>query len=525
MLIKKNFPLFFKVINIIFFICFIFLPGLLFKIGNVNAQEIESLSIEKYVDKSHVQRDLPEEGAQDVTYTLIVKTDGYCNASLDIGIAFDKSGSMVDEIDLAKQATISFINELDSATDMIGLIPYDTNAYLAQPLTSIFLNVINNVNTLNASGNTNIGEALLIASQEIILNGRPDSQKVILIFTDGQNNSGYTNAEVITIADTIKNQLGIRIISVGIGDGINENLLLSIASSIEDYYWVADVQDLEETFIDIARQFQYGTTDIEVSDDISSILPYTDFISASDNGYLEDGVIKWDFGVDICLSKSKTVSFVVRVKKDTPDLTKLLNSANVIDTSSGLSVTSNTVETVVHAPILEITKTNNLQYVLAGEDITYYINVKNTGTGNAYDVYIKDKLPDRYLIIYSDRISDNGYIGNNEIIWDNNGRGYIVDGSFEPSDSFDSIDSDYTFSYSGKISEDCPSGEKIRNTVTLYSYSETYLIESVSTITVSAILAVTGRNITLMYFLGLSSLSIIFFLLRRIRVPRTNVFS
>ncbi len=466
---------------------------------SVQAQESIGLYIEKRVDKEHVQRDKPQEGERDVTYAIDIITNGYCNADLDIAIVFDRSGSMINYMDVTKQATISFINEMDESTDLISLVSYNFVASLDQPLTSNFQEVIDSVNILSAYGNTNIGEALLFADQELMDHGRIDSEKVILIFTDGVNNTGYSDEEVYGFADDIKNVNGVRIISVGIGNEIEAIFLETIASSLDDYYWVADTDDLEETFINIARGLQYGNADIQLTDDLSDLLEYTDFIEASDGGYLDGNILKWDFGVDVCLTESRSVNFILKVKEDTPDLTSLINSAVVSDLGSGNQVRSNEVNTIVHAPLVAIEKAMLNEYVLAGDDILYQITLKNLGSGNAYGVEIIDEIPINFLLVYGDSISNSGYFSGGNIIWDNEGRRYILNGYFNPDNSGDALNSGYIFSYKAKVYDEIPSGEVIKNTAVVYSKNRSNAIETRNLVTVSSILAVTGQNVRKVY--------------------------
>lgn len=495
---------------IIIILCF-YITIIFYNVNPLQAQVSDNITIEKSVDKEHVQRDDPSEDARDVTYTLTITTNGYCNTPLDIAIAFDRSGSMYGaHIDTAKEATVSFINEMDEETDLISLVSYGSNASLDEPLSNNFANIINTVNGLIANGSTNIGDSLLLSREELVTNGRADIEKVILVFTDGIWNAG---PDPEPIAEDIKNIDGIRIISVGIGDLVDQAFLEAIASSSEDCYLVEDIDDLEETFINIARDLQYEDTEIIVTDNISQILEYAEFISATDNGYFDGNTITWNLGVDPC-NDSVSVHFTVRVKADTPDLSELINSATASDTGSGLEAVSEEVKTIVHAPDLEISKSSGWSQVTPGTEINYAVNVKNNGTGNAYNVTITDNLPTNYFIIYEDSISDNGKFINNSIIWDNNGTGYIIDGSFSPTNSGQSLGTEHTFSYKGRIDDNCPTGEGITNTVTLTAVNNGgYSLQASNTIQIGSVLAATGDSSFLAAFsLGVISLGSILIL-------------
>jgi len=469
------------------------------------AQEQQELTIEKFVDKEHVQRDDPAIDAQLVTYTLNIATNGYCNNPLDIAIAFDKSGSMAGEnLTTSKQASIAFINEMDEANDLVSLVSYSTIAALDEPLTNNFQQIINTINSIVAEGSTNIGDSLTLSRDELVTNGRTSVQKVILLMTDGLVTVG-PNPE--PIAESIKNNDGIRIISVGIGDNVDELLLESIASGPDDLYLIADLEDLEQTLIDIAYDLQYEDTQIIVNDNISEILKYADLVSVSNSGYFDSESITWDLGVDPC-DNNVQLNFMVEVKNNAPDLSKLINSANVLDLGSELTDSSNIVMTLVHAPNLSISKSSGWNQVTPGTEINYSIYVANKGTGNAYNVTITDNLPDKYFNVFEDSISDNGSIINNSIVWNNNGLNYILDGSFSPTNSINSLGSEHTFIYSGQINPNCPSGEKVINTVILTAKNKIdYSIEATNTVKIGDVLAATGDFIFReIFFIGLASL-------------------
>lgn len=482
---------------------------------DINAQIPDSLTIEKSVNKLHVQRDAPYANEQDVTYTLTVNTDGYCNKPLDFSLAFDRSGSMGEPpenppIEAAQGATASFINELDAATDRIALVSYNSAATLDEPITNNFSEVINTVNSFVAGGSTNIGDALLLSRNELVANSR-SVDEIILIFTDGMWNSG---PDPVPIADSIKNNDGIRIISVGIGTNVNTTFLETIASSPDDFYLVENLDDLEETFISIARDLQYGETEIVVTDDISQILENADFISATDGGYLVGNTLIWNLGVDPC-NDTVSTQFTVRVRADAPDLSELINSATARDTSSALEATSQEVKTLVHAPNLVMVKDSGWEQVTPGSEIEYSINVRNTGTGNAYGVSIVDNLPASYFQIYENTISDRGELIGNSVIWNNNGIGFIFDGSFFPASSGQSLGNNHTFHYKGKVSDNTPIGQNLRNTVILTT-NRNFTIQSSDVTPVAHVLAATGDPLLILKMLsGIFIITAVLILKRR----------
>ena len=477
---------------------FLITPFIFFSINIPNARHVHaqatSLSVTKQVDKAHVQRDDPND--RNITYTLTVNVDGYCNAPLDIALLFDRSNSMNEPpenppIELAKDATISFINQLDAATDRVSLTTYQTTANLDIPLTNDFQTVETFIDSIVAEGFTNIGDALTFARNDIIANQR-GVVEVMILFTDGVWNRG---PDPELIAQSIKDNDSIRIISVGIGPSADQLLLQNIASSADDFYYVENPSDLEATLIDIARNLQYGDTHIVLTDNISEILEFTEFVEAHDGGVLENGTIVWDLGDDICGGTSFTTQFIVRVKDDTPDLTPLLNNAIATDISTQLQVQSNQVSTIVHAPILSLDKIHTPEDIIAGSIVNYQIILKNSGTGNAYAVVIEDTLPSLFLSVIEDSISDNGQFTGNSIIWDGDGNGIIINGSFSPQSGPNVLDSEHILSYQGIVSLNVTPSTQLVNSVRLTSESiPDTVFEDTDIVILGDVLAATGEG-------------------------------
>lgn len=65
---------------------------------------------------------------------------------------------------------------------------------------------------------------------------RPGVPKIAIVFTDGQSTDRRTTAEQ---ARLLKN-MGVRVLSIGIGSGVNNQELVTIASLPEDVFQVTN---------------------------------------------------------------------------------------------------------------------------------------------------------------------------------------------------------------------------------------------------------------------------------------------
>jgi uncharacterized protein YegL len=175
-----------------------------------------------------------------------------CSSTLDIVIVMDSSGSIGAANFLIQK---NFVKNLLAGLNLgrndtrVGLINYNTRV-------DILLNLANftDYNTtakiiddiVYTGGFTYTGLALKAANEQVlqeslgmrpILSGIP---KVVIVITDGESTDpGSTLFE----ADRIKRR-EFSIISVGIGNAINLNELVAIASSPNDQYLVEDFDKL-----------------------------------------------------------------------------------------------------------------------------------------------------------------------------------------------------------------------------------------------------------------------------------------
>ena len=142
----------------------------------------------------------------------------------DLMVAVDISNSMatadmlIQGQELARLVVVKFIvGEFLTKRqgDRVGLILFGSNAYLQAPLTFdlVTVNQFLQEATLKIAGEkTAIGDAIGLAVKR--LKDRPESQRVLILLTDGENTAG--NIEPTHAADLAK-QAGVKIHTIGIG--------------------------------------------------------------------------------------------------------------------------------------------------------------------------------------------------------------------------------------------------------------------------------------------------------------------
>ncbi len=153
--------------------------------------------------------------------TTEVKASG-----IDIVAALDLSGSMISEdfvvhgervnrVNMAKTVLKDFIDKRPN--DRIGLVVFAAQAFIATPLTLDHDYLQENLARLEIgsinSDATAIGDALTTAVNR--LRDLKSKSKIIILATDGQNNSGKIEPLLATEAAAA---LGVKIYTVGIGE-------------------------------------------------------------------------------------------------------------------------------------------------------------------------------------------------------------------------------------------------------------------------------------------------------------------
>lgn len=145
---------------------------------------------------------------------------------------------------IVKHAANQFVQ--NRKDDKIGLIVFGERAYLQTPLTYDHHNVLERLNDATeglAGRSTSIGDALGLAVKH--LQNVPDKGRVIILLTDGANNSGVLAP--LKAAELARDD-GIKIYTIGLGaEGDNQTfngLFLSMNASAE-----LD----EETLTDVAK--------------------------------------------------------------------------------------------------------------------------------------------------------------------------------------------------------------------------------------------------------------------------------
>lgn len=212
--------------------------------------------------------------------TTDVTTKTKTTNGIDIVLAVDVSASMLakdlkpDRLEATKEVAADFIN--GRPNDRIGVVVYAGEAYTKTPITtdkSVSLRAINSIAFDGVLENgTAIGMGLATAVNR--LKESEALSKVIILMTDGVNNSGFIDPK---IASELAVEYGIKVYTIGIGtngnapfpysrnlDGsfnfrlmpveIDEELMKQIAADTGGQYFRAtNNEKLEEIYAEIDK--------------------------------------------------------------------------------------------------------------------------------------------------------------------------------------------------------------------------------------------------------------------------------
>jgi Ca-activated chloride channel homolog len=196
------------------------------------------------------------------------------SSGIDIVVAIDLSGSMsaedftlrnqrVNRLVIAKDVLHQFINSRPN--DRIGLVAFARHASIAAPLTLDHAYLRDVVDRLEIAtpdeDGTAIGSALMASLNR--LRDLPAASKIVILMTDGQNNSG--RVPPLTAAE-VAETLGVRTYTIGVGT--RGTALMPVVDRFGTRRYVQQQVDIDEETLQIiadrtgGRYYRADSTEI-----------------------------------------------------------------------------------------------------------------------------------------------------------------------------------------------------------------------------------------------------------------------
>lgn len=187
--------------------------------------------------------------------TVDISTRTKMNKGIDIIMAIDVSSSMLaqdlkpDRLSALKRVASSFVD--DRLSDRIGLVVYAGESYTKTPITSDKSIVKGALREIAYQGLIEDGTAIgmgLATSVNRLKDSRAKS-KVIILLTDGVNNSGFIDPK---IAIELAVEFGIKTYTIGLGSNGTARAPVAILPTGEFQYGMTKVEIDEELLKEIA---------------------------------------------------------------------------------------------------------------------------------------------------------------------------------------------------------------------------------------------------------------------------------
>lgn len=191
--------------------------------------------------------------------------------SLGVMLSLDRSGSMASDgtnppqpLTDVKNAAISFINQL-TGTDKVGVVSFAGVATTPPeaPLTSTYADAISAIQkiSIDTTGTqyTNLGDAIEKSAISLLGTSFENmSRRVVVLLTDGvatmpekAGDVNYPSTFALEKADEVKKR-GVEIYVIGLGKGVNTELLQKMTTTPKHYFAAANVKELTGIYKQIA---------------------------------------------------------------------------------------------------------------------------------------------------------------------------------------------------------------------------------------------------------------------------------
>jgi Ca-activated chloride channel family protein len=174
---------------------------------------------------------------------------------LSCAILLDTTGSMEKVLPQVRSSILDFIDEL-GPRESIAIYTFDTSLRLKQDFTTDKLAARRAVMRTRAAGETALFDALAQTAHEI---GQRKGKKVIVVFTDGEDNASALNAAA---AGNSARKIGVPVYTIAEGEAQeSRNLIETLRDIARKTGGTASVvrkpSDVSAVFEDISRDLQH----------------------------------------------------------------------------------------------------------------------------------------------------------------------------------------------------------------------------------------------------------------------------
>jgi Ca-activated chloride channel family protein len=198
-----------------------------------------------------------EEGAPQAIQLFARGDEAETVPELHIGMVFDTSGSMGDDINLARSAAVKFLNTLTDAKDMT-LVDFDTEVRVSKFEQASFPRLVERIRSRRPDGFTALYDAIgVYLSGAIDDNGR----KILVMFTDGgDTRSTTTFSKLLTMlraSDATVYAVGFLEHQPAFARGEQRQRIAQIALETGgEAFFPTEMKQVEEAYAKVLRQIR-----------------------------------------------------------------------------------------------------------------------------------------------------------------------------------------------------------------------------------------------------------------------------
>ncbi|MGD2087135.1 MAG: tubulin-like doman-containing protein [Candidatus Aminicenantes bacterium] len=195
-----------------------------------------------------------------LTPTVLTSIPPEGGRQLDIIIGLDNSLSMRNALQMVRKVASSFMQNTNLERHQVGIARLDSEARVIQGLSHNQEVMKAVIGEIPRGVGTKIHDALLDMNRELnSIRRRPGSLGVAIILSDGRSNPRLAQME----AEKLKQQEGIFIAPIGMGEHINDSLMKSMASWPSEYKSVTAGEDADQMVKDLTEIYKEWTKILE----------------------------------------------------------------------------------------------------------------------------------------------------------------------------------------------------------------------------------------------------------------------
>jgi hypothetical protein len=193
----------------------------------------------------------------------------------DIVLVIDRSLSMSEDnkMTAAKAAARAFVDTTDLGLHRIGLVSFASDVFVSPiGLSADRAKILQAIDDIEIRPGTNIASAIDSAQDLLDSDGRAEAISVLILLSDGSPNAPSPDPRAAAVVSANFSKLaGTTIFSIGFGSDADEDLMGSLSSGSQNYYYAPGADGLKAIYEQIA--VVVGTSvvrDVVLVDDLSA---------------------------------------------------------------------------------------------------------------------------------------------------------------------------------------------------------------------------------------------------------------